>query len=149
MDHTIFNIEPLNPFDIYRSSIGDDIYSKDFLSFRWVLSKGLIDNMAHRIAMLTAVRTDSIGLIAFLHGIGEPFDAVLCTSAARYGKLDVLIYLHEYGCPWNTLTTSYAAENGHLECLRYAHENGCEWDETTCSVAASNGHPPASCRLIV
>jgi len=58
-----------------------------------------------------------------------PWNARVCSVAARGGHLEALQWAREQGCPWNYETCDAAARGGHLAVLRWAREHHCPWDE--------------------
>lgn len=104
-----------------------------------------------------AARAGSVGVMAYLHENGAPWD--LRTTSSVCGSLsidwadgnetqkpsklcnfDCLKYAHEHGCPWDPDTTSNAAGRCNLDCLVYAHEHGCPWHPSTCLEAARGSY---------
>ena len=82
----------------------------------------------------------SVERLAWAKASGCPWDARICSVAARSGRLEVLQWAREHHCPWDEGTCYCAALNGHLEVLRWAREQGCPWGRSMC-VAASHNHP--------
>ena len=145
-DPSIFNIEvepkhkPLSPylsisliltvFDVYRLSVQDAIYTKDFMAIRWAAPKRLLDHTDVEYA----AKIGNLEILKYLHEQGYPWNRLTCTVAAGYGHLNCLTYLHENNCPWDYRTCHWAALKGHLDCLIYAIENGCPFKRTICNL---------------
>ena len=135
-DADLFNLEQLNPFEIYELTIGDDIFGNNFPSIKWASSNTSMDYFS---IMLSAARIGSIECLKYFYD-NSIWNSMICDKAAKYGQLDCLKYLYEEGCQQTEWACQYAAENGHLSCLKYLHEHGCPWDESTCEMTAEFGH---------
>jgi len=81
----------------------------------------------------------SVQLLAWAQANGCPWEARVCTLAARGGHLEVLKWARDHQCPWEADTCSFAAEEGHLAVLKWSRAHGCEWDADTCMYAALGG----------
>jgi len=82
----------------------------------------------------------SVQLLAWAKENGCPWEASVCSWAARGGYLEVLQWARNHHCPWSASTCKRAAVGGHLEVLKWARDHNCEWDALTCACAAQGGH---------
>jgi len=70
----------------------------------------------------------------------------LSANVARARQFDCLVYLRSIGCPWDAQVCSHAARCGYVGILEYAHREGCPWEWDAC-FALAHSHPP--CRALL
>ncbi|KJE97947.1 hypothetical protein CAOG_08013 [Capsaspora owczarzaki ATCC 30864] len=68
-----------------------------------------------------------------------PWDASVCSTAARVGRLDVLQWARANGCPWDESICTIAAALGYRETLKWAQENGCPMNQPVCQAILRKG----------
>ena len=160
----LFDLGSINPSEVYELTIGNEVYSNDFLSIKWIISNcpdqliayrediakygyfdclkylhelGYIKDGTYTFAM---VKYGQLDILKYLLEEGCFISDYSCDTAIINGQLDILKYLHQQGFGLPSYTCDFAAENGHLECLKYLHENNYPWDQSTCFMTAIGGH---------